>query len=453
MIKITICKYENMKKDILKAGELVLENVKVHNEKLYLDGKKNFIIKPILTNKNGENIFNSTSIKGIAENIKKITNKRYMLKKLNIYLDISKVDIFEDKNTYILLDLLLFYLMVNTRTNKKIFINIGDFRKFDKTTSIGIYNTAFMRTLVIEKANESKFNNNMLDRETFISKYLKATKSYSEEYKEHLNHSVRFSRYIITESIFEESELDKITTNIYHELNHSFGSECTLEWIDEVTTALGEILSNSYTHNKLFTIIDIDIPNLQTIDNEKELSIGLNVSIVNIGKETICNKMCNGILNKKFNEDAEIYQKVFKAYKNHISHFQDKDFKKSVNTKSIPYTLQHFLLITAFQERVTTRYLGTEYDTGEHSGVGLTELIKNIQEKTKAGLSYVMTEDVSINFVNELLTVNSDGTIGFNKTNNYIDDIPDEDILGIGDFYIPGTLYQLHLILESCANK
>lgn len=74
-----------MKKDVVKAGDLLLEDVKVYNEKLYLDGRRNFIIRPHLIKRDGFNIFNSTSVKKLAENIKKITNKRYILKPLDIY--------------------------------------------------------------------------------------------------------------------------------------------------------------------------------------------------------------------------------------------------------------------------------------------------------------------------------------------------------------------------------
>lgn len=324
-------------------------------------------------------------------------------------------------------------------------MNIGNFKRFNDVTSIGIYNTAFMRSLISEK-------NNMVDREIFIEKYLKNTTSYSEEYKEHLENSVKFVRYIITESIFNESTLDKISTNIYYDLSHSFGEEHQSEWVDEVTKVLGEILSNSYTHNKLFTIIDMDIPDLKMINDNKdtELCIGLNISIVNIGEKNICKKMSDGVLNEKFNKNIEIYQKVFKAYENHKPYFQEKEF---VTGDENPYTLNHFLLLTAFQERVTTRYMGTKKDVGKYSGVGLTELINNIQKKIRIGASYVMSEDVSIIFQNELLVVNKDGTIGFNKTNDYVKDIPDRKILGIGDMTIPGTLYQLHLVLDRYDEK
>ena len=99
--------------------------------------------------------------------------------------------------------------------------------------------------------------------------------------------------------------------------------------------------------------------------------------------------------------------------------------------------------ITSFQDRITGR--PNDVNSG---GTGLTSLIKSLEENSDSHYGYVLSGSRGINFRLEYLKYNDDGWIGFNGTNDYLNQIPSEDVLLKSPTYIQGTAYNFTLVVE-----
>lgn len=376
-----------------------------------------FIIKP-----KGP-CFDASSLHYIAKMFKNIINK-YKFMKLDIVLDLTYVKIFNDKNTYLFLDLLIYYLFYNSCNNIKLYINIDI--GLSSVTHNGLISTTFMRVL------NTTLDGKPLDRKVFIKKYCdflngKPIEMNGVKSEKHDN----FYRKIITKYEFEDITESIIATEISYILKLYYDDD----WIDDIVETISEIVSNVYSHNNEFMLIDIDICD-DVINKGIKINEGikfsaLNISIINLGEELLYTTIKQNIKERKYSHDIEIYNRVYKAYDNHKYEFNDKYFEN------------HFFTITAFQKKVSTRNLD-----GSNSGTGLTKLINNIIGKTEDDISYVMSGDIGLRFINKFMNISDAGLIGFNINNDYINEKPDDSILTNTDFYIPGTIYQLHLIKE-----
>lgn len=393
----------NNKEDLIRETVGVCKNI-FDNVELS-KGEKKFGLKT----KNYEivckdELFNSETLLDIAKKIKNFV-RLYRFQKKNIILNIRSVKTFADKNTYLILDLLVFYLLYTCKSCK-LYIKVDADLSF--ATHNGIRNTTLYRM------TEKSF---LLNREEFLDDYVifrSDTKSY---------------RRIIFKKEFNDKTASIVSTDIGNVLKLFFDED----WIDDICEIISEIVCNAYSHNKSFVLIDIDICDDMCKENSPK-DIGesfksLNISILNFGDAKIYGKIMNNVKCRRYKEDDKVYNKVYKAYDYHKDRFNEV------------YTEECFFTITAFQKRVTSRQL----ESG-NSGTGLTTLIQNIVGKTDDSLSYVISGKTAIFFKSDFLDVSDDGSVGFNKSNNYVGDIPDDEVLSYCGIFIPGTIYQLHLI-------
>lgn len=406
----------DVNKYISNISKLLIENIAI--DKKFKIKRNPFIIKP-----KGP-YFNSSSVLHIAKVFKNII-KKYQYLNLNIILDLTSIEAFNDKNTYLFLDLLIYYLFYNSSNNIKLYIEIDI--GLSNVIHNGLINTTFMRVLnIINKGQH-------LDRQMFIEKYIDFLNGKPIEMnniKPEKNDN--FYRKLITRNDFEDITESIIATEISCILKVYYDDE---DWVDDVVDAISEIVSNVYSHNKEFMLIDIDIcndvRNIGATNGKRIKFSALNISVINLGEELLYRTIKENIKENKYSRDTEVYNRVYKAYDNHKDKFNKK------------YSENHFFSITAFQRRVSTRNLDAS-----HSGTGLTRLIQNIIGKTEDDISYVMSGNIGLRFKDKFMNISDNGLIGFNDSNDYINQQPDDSILESTDFYIPGTIYQLHLIKE-----
>lgn len=413
---IEIQQNHDINKYISNISKLLIEDISIE-KKFKIKGNQ-FVIKP-----KGP-YFSSSSVLYIARVFKNIINK-YKYLNLNIILNLRSIEVFSDKNTYLFLDLLIYYLFYNSSNHIKLYIEIDI--GLSNVIHNGLINTTFMRVLNVTDDGQH------LDRRMFIEKYVDFLNGKPIEMNNvKPEKSDNFYRKLITKHSFEDITESIIATEISCILKVYYDDE---NWVDDVVDAISEIVSNVYSHNNEFMLIDIDICNdVRGIGDMKGNGVkfsALNISILNLGKELLYGTIKQNIKEKRYSHDTEVYNRVYKAYDNHRDKFNEK------------YSENHFFSITAFQRRVSTRDLDAS-----HSGTGLTRLIQNIIGKTEDDISYVMSGNIGLGFREKFMNVSDNGLIGFNENNDYINQQPDDSILVSTDFYIPGTIYQLHLIKE-----
>lgn len=370
---------------------------------------KHLIIKPFV----GDNIFDVRSIEVFAKYIKLLTTL-HKRKEKKVLLDLTNFDIFRDKNTYIMLDLLILYL-INKCENIS-FHMIYEFEDF-QLENIGLVCSTFIRHGIgndSSSINKDKFNNLFFD---------KINTRDSEQF---------FYRNVVIDKEFN----DKLSTSIGNDIFLTLKSFLSEKWSDAITKVIEEIICNAYSHNPTACIINIDYCGTLISKSKGEGFQGINISILNLGDNLLYTTIQNKIENNFFDKDDELYSKVYQARKNHEIYFNN-DYDKEI-----------FYMITAFQNGVSQRYKNSG-----NSGTGLTDLVKHISGKTVEHTNYIICGDKCIYFQNEFLNVKKDGFIGFNETNNYIEDPPSKDLIGHSNIFFNGTMYQLLLIYNVESDK
>lgn len=350
-----------------------------------------------------ETIFTSKSLLYIAINFYKIM-RTYRYSDITVELDLLEVKRFADKNTYLILDLFIFYLLYNC-PNIRLYISINI--SLNSIIHNGLITTALFRV-----SNDSK---GMIERKKFIDTYLKAFID------------LKYFRKIYTGDELNDMLASNVATNVDIILKPYFEEN----WRDQVVEALSEIICNACSHNKNTIILDIDICDQveSKLKEDENTYKALNVSILNIGENLLYDRIMDNVKNRKYKENDVVYKNVYLAYDNHKTLFDDS------------YNENDFFIITAFQKRVSSRSL----ESGP-AGTGLTRLLQNITGKTEDNFSYVLSGKNGIIFKNEFLNVTKEGFVGFNYNNNYIRERPDRQVIIRCPIFIPGTIYQLHLV-------
>ncbi|EOU1648711.1 MAG: hypothetical protein E7H79_01380 [Clostridium perfringens] len=361
--------------------------------------------KPIVIEINREKI-DSDVLLYIVGKIKFLLN--YKLLKFNVLLKFKKLS-FADKITYLMLDGIIYDLFKRTNFNIAI---ICDSEDKDNLHNDGFSGTALYRTM--RKVGS-------LDKKTFLEEYEK--KIYNDQRT--------YRRFLDRETLNDKETPSIINSEVASVLKSYSNNE---EWIDSISEVASELVCNVSSHADGDCILDINFnDNIKYNGNNMEESCTLvNISIMNFGEDRLFDKLKRNIKDKKYSENDKLYKKVYRAYDNHKHLFDER------------YTENHFFLITAFQNHVTTR----SFKSG-NSGTGLTRLIENIIGISKEDYSYVLSGEEILIFKSEFLKVSDEKFIGFNKESDYINFKPEDRVLNKSRLYIPGTIYNLLLIKEN----
>lgn len=201
----------------------------------------------------------------------------------------------------------------------------------------------------------------------------------------------------------------------------------------EVGELVSELLSNVKEHTDSSCIIDIDItPSKYTKIGEMNDNryYGINIAVVNFSELLLNSGLKSLFLTKNPDELDGRYKKVMQAYKYH-KRFFDND-----------YTEEDFFNFVAFQNKISGREIIES--TG---GTGLTQIIKSLEKRADNHLCYVVSGDRRIGLLPEYLKYN-DGWIGFNEENDFFTNIPSSDVYNITNFYMPGTAFNINLVMK-----
>ena len=198
------------------------------------------------------------------------------------------------------------------------------------------------------------------------------------------------------------------------------------EYRNELAEVIVEIIDNALKHSEGDCIL-----NLNLVKNDYHKYKYVDVAVVVIDDIFIGKEIIEYINKKDKSEYSEKNEIVLKAYENH---------KKSFNEK---YNMNSFAMVSAFQKYVTTRKMSM--NTG---GTGLTTLINALIEKSTYNFCYAISGNTNLIFKKEFLNLNEEGLIGFNEENNYIEIIPNENVVSINKYDMNVNIYNLQFILK-----
>ena len=399
----------------MKNIELIFESV---NEiPVNRKARRNKTIEILVSDK----IFRSNTLAAIIGKLKYLL--KYKEEDFHINIIFKNTLQFGDKITYILLDSILYYTLI--KSSFKIFIKSAHYTNI-LTNNLDIYpgyihNLGFESSTVFRTLTETK--NNFLDKEIYLNLY---TSSYI---KKDVERKRDFYRKMVSNADLKYNNHGIV---IYQDLRSILQQHITNDksWIKGVSKSASELLDNVHSHTESDCILDINIEDFIFTDNKKYTLV--NIGIINLGVETLYSKIKSDLENESdFNYG--LFLKIRDAKKNHELLFDDK------------YDLNHFYMITTFQNHVTTK---TEYAKRNLRGTGLNILIRHIIDKAKTGDSYVLSGKNIIRLQSGFLEPSEDGFIGFNKERDYFNSRPDSNVLAKSDIYVPGTIYNLLFVKE-----
>lgn len=346
--------------------------------------------------------FDSKSLALIVSKFKYLIKYKYM--KLSIKIILQNID-FKDKITYLMLEALIYDLLKRSNFSLGIYANTDTISK--TIHNIGFNQTALYRSI----------ENGWIDKKEFIKNYEKGIFVNPAIYRRFL--SKQFLLNLETPSV--------VYTEIASVLKRYSDDE---EWNNSIAQTISELVCNVGSHTEDDCIIDINFGNcMKSADMSARLFI--NIAVMNFSTDRLFDKIRINLKENRYNYDDSLYNRIYKAYNVHKQYFDNN------------YESEHFFLITAFQNHVSSR----SYKSGM-GGTGLTNLIQNIIGKAENDYSYVMSGNHMIFFENEFLNISQDKFIGFNKENDYFNHRPDTEVVHKSGLYVPGTIYQLLIVKE-----
>lgn len=339
----------------------------------------------------------ASSIKNIIRFIKTLLI-RYSNVKLPIVFELGAA-IFADKLTYVIFECICYYLIIEKNYKVKVVMNAKK----------------HIHTAGIESSPLMLLTNGDDDH---IERFKKAFRF--EIYHNHY-------RRVITKDNFDKADflcqvMDEVASfQKFFDVNF----DCR----EDIAEVIIELIGNASEHGGSNCLIDFDIaPSYSKIGSDK-VYLGINIAIVNLSKQLLGTALKNKICEEKINEPR--YVAVKEAYNNH-TYFFNRD-----------YLEEDFFNLTAFQHKISGRHANIV--TG---GTGLTKLIESLETRSEAHMCYVTSGKRTIWFISDYLKYNDNGWLGFNETNDFINDKPDTSILAHNNYTFPGTAYNLNFVLQ-----
>lgn len=375
----------------MKDEELLISENEIFESKIRIP----FEAKSIIF-KSNQKRFGLTQIKSIL-NFMIIARKKYKLSIFPVKIKLGEC-IFEDKLSYIMLEILLEYLI----REEQIVCDL-EFKCNHNIFNEGI-KTSFLR-----------FINNKIDP-AFISKKNRSAISFS-----HYRKIISMDTYDIATISRTVQDIDTFLKT--HQVQEEYRSA--------VSDVIGELVDNALDHSNSDCLLDLDITNdyVKRDDKDNSQYCGVNIVILNFSDILLGNNIKEKLSNNSIETLGKRYAELNKAYKYHSRTFGGN------------YDEQSFFAIAAFQHKISSRNSST-------GGTGLTCLIKTLEEKSDAYNCYVITGNKKIHFKKEFLIYDEDEWIGFNESCNFLSDLPNKNIISKSPFFFPGTAYNLNFVLK-----
>lgn len=319
-------------------------------------------------------------------------------KSFPISIEFNSIE-FADKLVYILLECICYYIINNT--NHKILFS---FRHRQTIWTEGIKYTSI--NLITSGYSTALINNHFLR-----------------------DFSLQHFRQVIFNDSIKTDFLNRLFTEVFFFFKHLEIEDSTNEMLCE---SISELVGNAIEHGHSDCLLDIDVTDnnyQKRNDVEDHYYYGINVVILNFSKTSF-----NSKIRSKLSKDIEFdnrYMVVKNAEKYHSQHF------------STNYTEDDFYSVASFQHKISG---SLKKDVA--GGVGLTQLIKSLEEKSDVHLCYMLSKKRALFFLKEFLQYDDNQNIGFNKENNFSHHIPDESVFRHCSTFFPGTAYNLNFAIR-----
>lgn len=265
------------------------------------------------------------------------------------------------------------------------------------------------------------FNNSLLEK--YNNKYL--NENFKNDFIKLDTDITRFRVLALRKKYLNNKKsLSQLNTNIKFFLTHILENNDKL--ISTILKLSGEILSNTFEHSDGDCLVNMHVA-LHKSSGRGVISL-VFISLTDIFiYSTLYNIIKNGNNTQYSGKDI-----IVKALKFHETKFDDK------------YELEDFSLISTFQKSVSTR--DNSVNTG---GTGFSILLKELQKNVFADAykTYVYSGNRTLHFKKEMMMLDEFGNVGFNESNRYFDDIPNDVILQKEKYYFPGTIFEIDIVI------
>lgn len=316
--------------------------------------------------------------------------------KIPITFDLGEFEFF-DKLVYVILESLCYYLLKEKGHSIKILFNAK-------------------HTIWSEGICYSPLKN-IGDREKFIQKYESDLSMY------------HFRRLVPNKENRNEQYLSKLMQEIFCFLQNNGIDEDVCSQLSEV---LIELVGNSGEHGNAESLLDVDITRTEyskRSDNEGASYYGMNAVVLNYSPVLFYEPLMKKIQSADIL--AERYDIVKQAREYHLANLQEN------------YKEQDFYTVSSFQHKISGNV-----EKNEIGGTGLTRLLQSLEENSDTHLCYMLSGNRILFFEKDFMFYDEKKLVGFNKSRNYITDIPDVRLLQTIKTYVPGVAYNLNYAIK-----
>lgn len=246
-------------------------------------------------------------------------------------------------------------------------------------------------------------------------------------------------RRVISQNAAENGDLSIVMTDVQMFLQHQFIDS---EYSAQLAEVIAELIGNATEHSRTSCLLDVDfssayhkkIPDESLPQNkDQDEYLGVSVSVISFSTVSFEDGMRHKLTDAQCSNVR--YARVSEAYKQHQNFFSDA------------YSLNDFLRIVAFQDRISGRIGETT-----SGGTGLTTLLKSLEENSDSDRCYLLAGDRILFFDKTLLDHDEDGWIGFNSTNDFFYSPPSSHILRTCPVFLPGVAYNLNFVCKKEIN-
>ncbi len=322
---------------------------------------------------------------------------KYPGMRLPIVFDLGTVT-FQDKLSYILLECLCAYLIIEKQYKVKVIM-----KPQARIHTAGINSSPLMLLTT--------------GRDEHILRFKQSFK-----FEIYANH---YRRFITAENFSKSDYLCKVMDDIAIFQNAFHVNNSCREEIAEVIV---ELIGNAAEHGSKNCLVDFDVAGPYKKRGSDHDYTGINIAIVGFSDNLLGTALKEKVTSVQ--SGGRRFEYVKKAYTNHRFFF-DED-----------YCEDDFFNITAFQHKISSR---NDRTTG---GTGLTKLIHSLESRSEAHMCYVSSGNRSLTFSPEYLKYNEDNWLGFNQENDYFETKPDTSLFAANVFKFPGTAYNLNFVLQ-----
>lgn len=306
-----------------------------------------------------------------------------------------------------------------------IIIHMGRFEFYDKLVYILLENIMYYMNVIDRHHMDVDFYASHTIWTEGI-RYSSLNSSLQNPYQSHIN-MYHFRKIVPKKSEQKDEYLSDLLQDVYGFLHNNAIEEDTCEKLSEVII---ELVGNAGEHGDAECFLDIDITQSEyTKVNEDGIFYGLNVVVLNYSDtlffEPLKDKLSSG------QKLTERYGSVLHAKEYHFANFNEY------------YGEDDFYTVASFQHKISGSKVKDEL-----GGTGLTSLLRSLEEDSDTHLCYMLSGNRLLFFEKEHMLYDKNEFVGFNKSKNFMSDIPDSRVFDRIRTFWPGVAYNLNYAVK-----